>query len=369
MINAEAETVAAWAYRNLLRTESEPFPYKAFEVKSPHLGGGVKLIPVEKPKRPRQKKLLDGDETCKMICTIASKLNRVVNQIEQVAERGDFSKEPNAFEMASKVGGTVGRLNKLLLRLVETPNNPRSEHAVKQLVFYSLGAAIELEGLSHRNLEIVKSVARSWGAFPVAYSPHKDRKREIEKLVTSLAIGRNAPENVWNQRASFGDNQTVLGIYAIRAMQVVLRPLREGQLRKRLLAEVRGSGIAIMVGLNSHPLTVNEKTLLVRRGWPMWILDAVDLPPITKETSQLWAKTGWVALKEAAGGDITSIPELAKKGESNAQYARRRATTEKGKKGRHSSRKETQIKKLFIKAFVARFGSDTRETSRALKSP
>jgi hypothetical protein len=358
-LNLEAETVAAWAYRSLLQNKSEPFPYESFKVMFPPFGSGAELIPIDKPKRtaPRAKPF-NGDETTKRIYTLTPKLNRVLDQFEQALARGDYSKDQNAFKFAVEVGQVIGRLNKLLLRLAELPNNPNPQAAIERLAFYSMSVANELEKLSRRNLDLLKPIARKWGSWPVDYSPHKDRKRDIEKLAKNLGIGRAAPERVWNQRANFGDNQTALGIFAIRAMQNVLREIREtSPLRGRLLAEVRGPLAGL--GANSGPLTNQEKRLLVSRGWPVWILDAVDLPPITKDTARLWAKSGWAALKEAAGGDVTSIPELAAKGESNAQYARRRATTEKGKKGRQASRKETQIKKLFIKSFVSRFGGES----------
>ena len=356
-LNPEAETVAAWAYHRLLNDEKTPFPFTGIDVKAPHMGGGVKLIPREKPRRIRRLKPLNYNETCVSISKLICKLDHVANQFERLLKCGDFAHQFTALAFVSEAGSAVGRFNKLLLQLAEMPDSFLAREAVARLAFHSLKSANELEKLSRRNLEVVKPIAKLWGTFPVAYSPHKDRKRELEKLAENLCIGSNAPENVWNQRASFGDNQSALGIYAIRAMQSVLRPIRDGSpLRGRLLTEVRGG---MLRSMDTVPLTKEERRLLIARGWPAWILDTVDLPPITQGTARLWAKAGWAALKEAAGNDLTSIPELAAKGESNARYAQSRATTKKGKTGNQKSRKETQIQKLFIKSFISRFGSQS----------
>jgi len=57
-------------------------------------------------------------------------------------------------------------------------------------------------------------------------------------------------------------------------------------------------------------------------------------------------------------------------GETNAEYGRRRATTNRGKHSKQKSRLETQIEKLLRKAFLCRFGNVRDfQTARDLKIP
>ncbi len=96
---------------------------------------------------------------------------------------------------------------------------------------------------------------------------------------------------------------------------------------------------------------------LLSQGWHLWMIRLCQLPELTQPSASAWFEVGWEALKDATGGNVASIPELAKLGESSAAYARRKATTDLGKFGKQTSRIQDQIEKLLRKAFLARFGN------------
>jgi|GEM_PF-1440153 hypothetical protein len=342
--NAEAKAVVEWAYRNLRQNKGEQFPFACQFQFQP----------------ARTVKLVTRDETTKLFSVAEireriEELKKLATDTGEQAEKISALDNPaNANRLVESLGGVAKRANELLLQLARNGN----QKAVEQLAFRALAVAGELAKLTRSNLELVKPIARRWGAWPVAYSPHRDSKHELEAMVEQLEVGHAAEENVrgkWsNKKTDYQPFKEILGTYAARIMYGVLHRAYDDTpaLRDRLFAEVRG--FFATLGENSKPLTKEEKRLLIERGWPAWIVDLVNLPPFSNATAKDWFEVGWAALKASAGGNVTTIEKLRPVGESRAKVWRDYDATP----GQQENQRERQIHDRLLEAFLMRFKFD-----------
>ena len=340
--NSEANLVAEWAYRNLDQNKNEPFPYVLQVQGSPH-GRIARLIQNDEPTKPFAVAAIREHVTGLHRLTAV-----VVRQAEAICA---LDNPTDADELAKSLGQVTKHANDLLVQLATAGN----QKAVERLAGCSLSTAISLLKLTRSNLALVKPVARQWAMWPVAYSPHGDSKKEMEAMIKLLEVGHAAPENVqgkWSNKNTDGQPfKKVLGTYAARMMQNVLRELHETPiLRNRLFAEVRRE-FSLLGNPPPLAMTEEEKTQLVAQGWRDWIVELVNLPPFSNETARDWFEVGWLALKEMAGGNVATIKELRTVGESRAKVWRDYDAT----LGQQENQRERQIHDRLLEAFQARF--------------
>ena len=341
-LNAEARAVAQWAYRNLRHNRGTPFPF-TIEVRGSPEGRIVELVPKHESSMPF---------TVPSIREQVAQLNGMAADVVRNAEETDRLEKPtDGDELAMSLGQVVKHANALLAQLAKAGN----QKAIERLAGHALGAAIELLKLSRTNLSLVKPVARQWAMWPVAYNPHSDSKTEMEALIRRLEVGRAAPENVegaWSNEPTKGQPfRHILGIYAFRMMQNVLRKLCETTaLRKRLFAAVR-KDFSLLEDSAPIPMTEQEKTELVAQDWPAWIVDLVNLPPFSNDSAEAWFEVGWAALRESAGGKVASIPELKPAGHSRAEYWRRGTFSDRIQASQREGLIHGRLRDVFLSRF------------------
>ena len=354
--NEEAKTVVEWAYHNLLTDESRPFPYTNPQFNFGPLAYGPKLVPIvvpiEKNDPTTTQIRFTLGETRDRILEFERTLLKASEQAKEIFARGELL-ESNPRDMANALGRAIGDFNKLLLSLAGS-NAATEADAVKQLAFRAIAVAEGLKRLAKGKPDLVKSIARQWGAWPVAYSPHADSKRENEAMIEKLEVGHAAPENVWgkwsNAPTEYQPFREILGQYTARMMQTVLRSIHDmPYLRVRFQMEVRGP--LGWIANTGTPFTDEERERLCAIGWPKWIVDAVCLPDFSNEAAPAWFEVGWTALKEAAGGKVASIEELKPVGHSREEYWKRNDFSEKIQ----SSQREALIHDRLRDAFLSRF--------------
>jgi hypothetical protein len=196
-------------------------------------------------------------------------------------------------------------------------------------------AAVELENLSkcEASLPLIQAEAHKQSMWPVPYSPHPRWKRFTEANMRRIELGKCNFQKLWSARAS--DKSTA------------------GKFSKRI-------GFTLWQIYNTPFCKYyfsQQDNQLQSQGWYPWTIRLFRLPELTKASAPAWFDVGWELLKAATGGNVASVPELARLGKSNADYGRRNATTGRGQSGNQNSRVESQIKKLLQKAFLARFGN------------
>lgn len=326
-----AELLAVWAFRELLGTppSENPYPLKGAIARLESSKDAVLILPARKH-APRSRPELTKVETRCKVFDLRETLARAKEQTQEILARGSDSE---LTLLAKALGDFVGFAQSQILETAE--RGPGSWKAVETLAFFTLKAANELSELGRRRKELVKPVAERWAIWPAVYDPHPDALQELEAEMMALGVATKSPERrraKWSNRpAKDQPNRAVVGKYANR----MLHTLQQIQFDGNLNQVVR------------HNPT----------GWPKWIVSTVILPPLQKETAPQWFEAGWQLLTEAAGGDVTTLQALAPVGESNTLYAKRLATTLKGKSSPQTSRRKGDIRKALRKAFLARCGN------------
>lgn len=327
-----ADLLRTWAYRALLGKSDAPNPYplagaSAYWKSSPE---SASLFLPDTGRTPRSRPRMTKVETRCKILDLGKKLAGAVSEAKAVLDHGTDSEFTMlAMELEAFVRSAVSQIVEAVER------GPGSVKAAETLAFCALNATNELQKLGRKRSELVKPVAENWAMWPVLYDPHPDGMKELEAETAALGVATKSPERrrgKWSNRpAKDQPNRAAVGKYANRMAQTLRR--------------IHGDGNLAQV-LRLNPA-----------GWPGWVVSAVHLDPLRKDTAPQWFDVAWQMLAEAAGGDVTTIKGLFPVGESNADFAKRRATTAKGKSGSQTSRRESDIRKALRKAFLARFGN------------
>ena len=237
--------------------------------------------------------------------------------------------------IAEDLAEAVERLTRLLVDLAK-----KDATAMHRLFGATLASVIELEKLSFNedSLRLIQAEACKQSLWPVPYSPHPRRKRELDKTMNKIRLGKQNYQKLWGARE---DGNSLAGKFA-RRMGTTLMEIYSRPGLKYCLSQQA-------IGMESKQ---REKYLLAQ-GWHLWMIRLCHLPELTKASADAWFEVGWDALKEAAGGRVATVEELKKLGESNAAYGKTLGL----KTGGQNSRAADQIKKLLRKAFHARFGN------------
>jgi hypothetical protein len=237
--------------------------------------------------------------------------------------------------IAEDLAEAVERLTRLLVGLAK-----KDATAMHRLFGAALVSVIELEKLSFNedSLRLLQAEACKQSLWPVPYSPHPRRKRELDKTMKKIRLGEQNYQKLWGARDT---DKSPAGKFA-RRMGSALWIIYTAPGLKFYLSQQA-------IGMESKQ---REKYLLAQ-GWHLWMIRLCHLPELTKASVDAWFEVGWDALKEAAGGRFATVAELKKLGESNAAYGKTLGL----KTGGQNSRAADQIKKLLRKAFHARFGN------------
>lgn len=326
-----ADRLAIWTFANLLKPESphakvNPLNSASFQ----WLQGNFWGITLPKQEKLRRSKpVSESEKIGREMKVISAKLHKDANLLKRY-----FSYSV----IAEDLGDAIGRLNKLLVELAR-----RNKWALQELFVHSLQSVIELENLSFRQdtFPLIQAEASKQSMWPVPYSPHPRRKRELDTAMRKIGL---ASRNFQKLQGARWTDKSVAGEFAHR-MGMTLYEIHFGGNLKRALC---------------RPTAANPKQWekhLLAIGWRTWMIRLGQLPELTQASAPAWFEVGWETLKDATGGNVISVPKLANLGKSNADYARRKATTERGKLGKQTSRIEVQIKSLVRQAFLKRFGN------------
>lgn len=326
-----AKLLAVWAFRELLTEPrvKNPYPLAGASAQWKLPKDAVLVLSASK-RAPRRRVQMTAIETHRKIIDLEKALARAEKQAQEILAHGSDCALTN---LVMELGRFVGSAQAQILEAAERGSG--SVKAVETLASYALNAANELSELGRRRKELVKPVAERWSLWPAVYNPHPDDSKELEAEMVTLGVATKSPERrraKWSNRpAKDQPNRAAVGKYANRIGHVLMRIHRDGNLTQVL---------------RNNPA-----------GWPGWIVSTVQLPPLRKDTAPQWFDVGFQMLAEAAGGDVTTLQDLVPVGESNTHYAKRRATSAKGKNGPQTSRRESDIRKALKKAFLARFGN------------
>jgi len=325
--NIEADRLATWTFTQLINGTGGEYPLLNVRIFCPD--GTLKMDTSPPEKTPRSNPIPEP-----------IKIQRELEAIsEQLRGHADFVPRYFSYSIcADPLANAIDRLTRLLADLAA-----KDATALHRLFGTALVSVIELGKLSFNedSLRLVQAEARKQSLWPVPYSPHPRRKRELDKTMQKIGLGEH---NFQKLRGARDTDKSPAGKFA-RRMGSTLWKIYNSPGLKFYLRQPAGT---------NPKLHENE---LQSQGWHLWMIHLCQLPELTKDSALAWFNVGWEALKEATGGNVASVPELAKLGKSNAEYARRKATTERGKRGKQISRIESQIKKLLEKAFLKRFGN------------
>jgi hypothetical protein len=285
-------------------------------------------LPKQKKLR-RSKPVSESEKIGREMKAISAKLRKDANLLKRY-----FSYSI----IAEDLGDAIGRLNRLLAELAG-----RNKWALQEFFIHSLQSVIELEKLSFREdtFPLIQAEASNQSMWPVPYSPHPRRKRELDQAMQKIGLGKHNFQKLQGARWT---DKSVAGKFAHRIGMTLYEIHFGGSLNRAL----------------RRPAAANPKQWekhLLAIGWRTWMIHLGQLPELTQASAPAWFEVGWEALKDATGGNVVSVPELASLGKSNADYGRRKATTERGRLGKQASRVEVQIKSLLRKAFLKRFGN------------
>jgi hypothetical protein len=326
-----AERLAIWTFANLLKPESpHAIAYPLNGALCAYLQGGSWGITVPKQKKFRRFKPVSESE----------KIQREMKAIStQLRKDANFLKCYFSHSMtAENLGHAIGRLNRLLAELAG-----KGARAMELFAFHSLESVIELEKLSFREdtFPLIQAEASKQSMWPVPYSPHPRRKRELNEAMRKIGLASHSFQKLQGARWT---DKSIAGKFAHRIGLTLVRIHFDRNLRRALCQPA-----------DANPKQWEKHLLAI--GWRTWMIQLCQLPELTQASALAWFEVGWEALKDAAGGNVASVHELAGLGKSNADYAHRKAATKRGRLGKQASRVEAQIKSLLRKAFLKRFGN------------
>lgn len=270
--------------------------------------------------------------------------------------------------VALKLGEAVNKLNKLLVELTALGDKTAAEN----FVFCTRDAVNDLQTLSRREdiFASLQAIAAMEAEWPVTYSPHPSRQRELLARMKRLGVGTQAVQKIvgasWTNKFN-RDGKPGAGVFANRMGWMLWRLHYDMILQSCLCRR-----LAVRTGDANSPEQCSPaqwERRLKQQGWPLWIVRLHQLPRLTKKSADAWFEVGWLALHEATGDNLAQIPELAALGKSNVDYAIRRVGTDRGERGKHKSRMESQIKRVLRNAFLSRWGNPNLRTNPDMKSP
>lgn len=326
-----AERLAIWTFANLLNPQkphAEAYPLNGASFLWLQDGSWGITLPKQK-NLGRSKPVSESEQIQREMKAISAQLRKDANLL-----KGYFSHSI----IAEDLGRAIGRLNRLLADLAG-----KGARAMELFTFHSLESVIELEKLSFREdtFPLIQAEASKQSMWPVPYSPHPRRKRELDQVMQKIGLGKRNFQKLQGARWT---DKSVAGKFAHRMGMTLYEIHFRGSLNRAL----------------RRPAAANPKQWekhLLAIGWRTWMIRLSQLPELTQTSAPAWFEVGWAALKDATGGKVLSVPELASLGKSNADYGRRKAATKRGQLSSQASRVEDQIKSLVRKAFFKRFGN------------
>lgn len=329
-INPHAELLASWTFNEVLRTKPrQPYPLEG--AKAVREKDGERQLKLQKPrKKSKSQKHFTDKETFHKVEQLRKTLERGTKQVEEILTRGT---NISAYRYSHVLGDFVGTVQSALIRASKLgEGDPKAAEIFAML---ALKAAVELREMTRRQPKLMKPIAERFGAWPVPYVPQTDARSELDEEMKSLGVATQSLKPAsgrWSNRAA--------------EHQPFRKPVGEYANRMGYLIDTLRADKTLGLVLRNNAV-----------GWPNWAVQATQLPNRTPETMPQWFDVGWQILIESCGGDLETIPGLYPVGQSNAEYAKRQATTSKGKGGKHKSRYESDIKKALYKAFLSRFGN------------
>jgi len=337
-LNEAAERIAIWAQDRLTKwAYIEPFPLPNLSLKLESNAKGA-FVPV-KLNIPPQKNRLNSEPVPESV-RIQQEMRAVCAKLHDDADM--ISRYFSYSVVAEDLAEAIVRLINVLVPLARKEAN--ALHGFYECTLFS---AWKLESLAFLkdSLPLVQAEASKQDYWPVPYSPDPFAIRRLETTIEKIGLGKHHYRKLVGVRRS---HKSLAGIYAER-MGSTLAQMYFGHGFKFYLSQQA-------LGMETRH---REEHLSVQ-GWRVWMTRLCQLPELTQDSAPAWFEIGWQILKDATGGNVASNPELAELGKSNADYARRNATTSRGQLGKKTSRIESQIKKLLRKAFLARFGNPTQ---------
>ena len=337
--NTEADRLAIWTFAKLIKGTGGEYPLQNVRIGlQPNMqpdgqinfqSDGTLQSSVSLPKNSRNSKPVPEQ----------IKIQREMKAISaQLRKDADFVTRYHSYsKWADDMAEAIRRLTRLLADLAG-----KDGRALECFYDTLLVSVIELENLSSRedSLRLIQAEARKQSSWPVLYSPHPRQKRKLDKVMREIGLGEHYFQKLWGAR------------------DVEKSPSRQFALRmgKTLHRIYSTPGLKFFLSQQAVGMVANQREKhLLAQGWHLWMIRLCQLPELTKASAPAWFEVGWEALKEATGGNVASIPELAKLGESNVAYG----VSIGLKSGAQSCRAKDQIRKQLRKAFLVQFGNPT----------
>ena len=157
--------------------------------------------------------------------------------------------------------------------------------ALHRLFGTALLSVIELEKLSFRedSLRLIQAEASKQSLWPVPYSPHPRRKRELDKTMRKIKLGEHNFQKLWGARDA---DKSTAGKFARRMGSTLW-----------VIYTVPGLNYALRQPAGLNPELYEQE--LLAQGWHLWMIRLCQLPELTQASAPAWFEVGWEALKEA----------------------------------------------------------------------
>ena len=335
--NIVADKLATWAYSKIIKGTRGEYPLRNCSISLQSDGQGglrtagdlrINAVPV---------KSADNLEAVPPAIAEGIKIRREMEAVSvKLGNDAEFLGHYYSHGLiAEDLAEAIERLTRLLVDLAR-----KDATAMHRLFGTALTSVLELENLSFNqdSLRLVQAEASQQSMWPVPYSPLKRRKDEQDRTMRKIRLGEHNFQKLWGAKYSV---KSATGKFA-------------GRMGKTLFEIYRRPGLRFYLNQQAVGMETDQREKhLLGQGWHRWMIRLCQLPELTEASAPAWFGVGWDALRDATGGDFTSFPELARLGESNANYGKTLGL----KTGAQKCRRADQIKKVLRKAFLARFGN------------
>ncbi|MGO8765315.1 MAG: hypothetical protein ACLQSR_09315 [Limisphaerales bacterium] len=193
--NIAADRLATWAYTLLVNGEDKGYPLQNVRIglkpsaQGVLLPDGILQINDSPPENSRNSKSVpEPIRIQREIKAVSAELGKNANFLKRCF---------NTSIIAEDLADAIERLTGLLVDLAG-----KDPTALHRLFGVAIKSVIELEKLSFRedSLRLIQSEASKQSLWPVPYSPHPRRKRELDKTMRKIELGKHNFQKLWGAR-------------------------------------------------------------------------------------------------------------------------------------------------------------------------
>lgn len=277
--------------------------------------------PMQAAKRLRQRRIESGlppEPTAAEIAKAKAELRAFIGHEPWVMERSQDVKDkapPQYASTEAKRGSLIKAALELRRVIGELQANAAAgdELAMKMLVTFLLEAVDWLGGVSHRQPELVRQIARQRFHWPMLWAQHSQVVKDCRGYAKRIQLKEGEPpysKGEWGK--GWGGKWSTATLWAIG-----------------IRATIEANKVQV------HLARLLSQQADLKTEWkaiPQWAKDCLKLRPLTKDTAPKWFEVGWLAILEHTKGHPEDVPELRALGEHRAgKYARRYVKAQAGR--------------------------------------